>query len=140
MNVSEMHNDQIPGDLDALPEAACRELLHRRVLGRLAIVVDGVPRMFPVNYIVENGDILFRTDEGMKLDAARNGSLAAFEVDHADPLYHTGWSVLVTGVLEDISSARDRPDALALPLRAWAGRGEHVIRLRALGVSGRRVI
>jgi uncharacterized protein len=128
------------GQLDALPEAACWELLHRRILGRVAIVVDGVPRMFPVNYVVDSGDIVFRTDEGMKLEAAKNGEVASFEVDHHDPLYHNGWSVLVTGVLEDITNDPERPDALALPLRSWAGRGEHVIRLRPLGVSGRRVV
>jgi nitroimidazol reductase NimA-like FMN-containing flavoprotein (pyridoxamine 5'-phosphate oxidase superfamily) len=137
---TQTHDHELPGDLDGLPAGACWKLLHGRILGRVAIVVDGVPRVFPVNYIVVDEDIVFRTDHGMKLEAARNGELAAFEVDHADPMYHTGWSVLVTGVLEDISEAADRPDALALPVRSWAGRGEHVIRLRTLGISGRRVV
>jgi nitroimidazol reductase NimA-like FMN-containing flavoprotein (pyridoxamine 5'-phosphate oxidase superfamily) len=128
------------GQLDALPEAACWELLHRRILGRIAIVVDGVPRMFPVNFIVDRGDIVFRTDDGMKLEAARNGEVASFEVDHHDPMYHNGWSVLVTGVLEDITDDPERPDTVALPVRSWAGQGTHVIRLRPLGISGRRVI
>ena len=46
----------------------------------------------------------------------------------------------MTGVLEDITDDPQRPDALALPVRSWAGQGTHVIRLRPLGVSGRRVI
>ena len=140
MNLPEIEIHEDPGNAASLPEAACWELLHRRILGRVAIVVDGVPRMFPVNYIVNGGDIVFRTDDGMKLEAARAGELASFEVDHHDPLYHNGWSVLVTGVLEDITNDPERPDALALPLRSWAGLGEHVIRLRPLGISGRRII
>jgi nitroimidazol reductase NimA-like FMN-containing flavoprotein (pyridoxamine 5'-phosphate oxidase superfamily) len=140
MNLSPIEIDQSSGTRAHLPEAACWELLHRRILGRVAIVVDGVPRMFPVNYIVDRGDIVFRTDEGMKLEAARDGRVASFEVDHNDPMYHNGWSVLVTGVLEDITDDPERPDTLALPLRSWAGLGAHVVRLRPLGVSGRRVI
>jgi hypothetical protein len=62
------------------------------------------------------------------------------EVDHHDPLHHTGWSVLVTGVLEDITDDPNRPDTVPLPLRSWAGHGAYAIRLRALGVSGRRVV
>jgi nitroimidazol reductase NimA-like FMN-containing flavoprotein (pyridoxamine 5'-phosphate oxidase superfamily) len=140
MNMKEIEIHEGAGDAASLPEAACWELLHRRILGRVAIVVDGVPRVFPVNYIIDNGDIVFRTDEGMKLEAAQNAEIASFEVDHHDPLYHNGWSVLVTGVLEDITGDPERPDTLALPLRSWAGHGAHFIRLRPLGISGRRVV
>ena len=140
MNLPEIEIHKGPGSATSLPEAACWELLHRRILGRIAIVVDGVPRMFPVNYIVDSGAVVFRTDDGMKLEAARGGELASFEVDHHDPMYHNGWSVLVTGVLEDITNDPERPDTLALPLRSWAGLGEHFIRLRPLGISGRRII
>ncbi len=57
-------------------------------MGRVAIVVDGEARVFPVNYVLHGGDIVFRTDEGTKLDAARKGAKVTFEVDDSDPLYH----------------------------------------------------
>jgi nitroimidazol reductase NimA-like FMN-containing flavoprotein (pyridoxamine 5'-phosphate oxidase superfamily) len=37
-------------DLEEIPEDECLQLLERHDLGRIAIVVDGQPLIFPVNY------------------------------------------------------------------------------------------
>ena len=42
--------------------------LRREDVGRVALLVEGHPEIFPVNYAVdESGDIFFRTDPGSKL-------------------------------------------------------------------------
>jgi nitroimidazol reductase NimA-like FMN-containing flavoprotein (pyridoxamine 5'-phosphate oxidase superfamily) len=103
--------------LKELTERECLELLAGRVLGRIAVVVQDAARVFPVNYLLEGRDVVFRTDEGTKLDAASRGALATFEVDDSDPLYHTGWSVMATGHLETVTESNDLHRMQALPVR-----------------------
>ena len=49
----------------------CWELLANDMVGRLAIVVDEHPEIFPVNYAVHLRSIVFRTAPGSKLWGAR---------------------------------------------------------------------
>jgi nitroimidazol reductase NimA-like FMN-containing flavoprotein (pyridoxamine 5'-phosphate oxidase superfamily) len=67
-----------------LAEDECLELLASRVLGRVAVVVDDAARVYPVNYLLDGRDVVFRTDEGTKLDAAHRCALATFEVDDSE--------------------------------------------------------
>src|SRR5258705_13489694 len=82
--------------LEILDRDECVALLERSSLGRIAVVIDGRPLIFPVNFALDGEAIVLRTDEGTKLFAARNGPVA-FECDGTDAGYHTGWSVLATG-------------------------------------------
>jgi nitroimidazol reductase NimA-like FMN-containing flavoprotein (pyridoxamine 5'-phosphate oxidase superfamily) len=128
-----------PEILEELSESECRGLLEGGVLGRIAVVRDGIPRVFPVNYTLGGGDIVFRADEGMKLEAAEQGQVATFEVDHFDPRYRTGWSVMVTGVLSVISDSDAFLPAHSMAVRAWGAHGSRWVRLRSIGISGRRI-
>ena len=80
-----------------LSKSECFALLAREHLGRVAVVDDRGPVVFPVNFVLDRHMVVFRTDEGTKLDAACRGSRVAFEVDGTDTAAHTGWSVLVRG-------------------------------------------
>lgn len=106
--------------LEYIPREECLRLLEGRHLGRAAVTVAGRPLVLPVNYAMDEGSIVFRTDPGTKFDAAVRGEFVAFEIDAADPEYHTGWSVLVTGVAEEILDPGERDWAEVLPLRPWA--------------------
>ena len=66
-------------------------------MGRIGAIVCGRPVVYPVNYAIHDGAIVFRTRRGGELDSATNGEVAAFEIDGVDHLYHEGWSVLVVG-------------------------------------------
>lgn len=101
-------------DLHAIPEGECWELVAHRRLGRLAVVVDGVPQVFPVNYAPAGRRLVFRSGPGTKVTAALAGP-AAFEVDAHDEAAGTGWSVLLQGRVEAVP---DGPDAE--PLRQVA--------------------
>ena len=52
--------------MDVLTDAQCWDLLGANQIGRLAVVVAGRPDIFPVNYVVNEGEIYFRTGEGSK--------------------------------------------------------------------------
>jgi len=64
--------------------------------------------------------VVFRTDEGMKLDAASCGSRVAFEVDGTDAVAHTGWSVLVRGEAVEVIDPAELARLRKLRLTPWA--------------------
>lgn len=94
------------GDLGVLSESDSIALLKTRGLGRIAIVVDGEPEIFPVNYAFEERAVVFRTASGLKLERGPY-TAAAFEVDDLDPKSGVAWSVVVHGTVHDISEASD---------------------------------
>jgi len=125
--------------LETLDRDECVALLERSSLGRIAVVIDGRPLVFPVNFALDGEAIAFRTDEGTKLFAARNGPVA-FECDGADPVYHTGWSVLVTGNAEEVQNAADVARMTRLPLQPWCpGAKSTWLRIRPRMLTGRRI-
>ena len=124
--------------LELLDEEDCLRLLGSETLGRVGVSVGALPAIFPVNYALVNGDIVFRTGEGIKLRAALDHTIVAFEVDNADLELHQGWSVLVVGMAEEVSGqAGPWDERVPSP---WAG-GErpHLIRIHPELVSGRRI-
>ena len=125
--------------LREIGQGECMELLATQVIGRVAVVVAGRASVFPVNYVLDRGHIVFRTGEGTKLDAARSGATVTFEVDRSDPLYHTGWSVMASGPLEAVTDPADLGRVRGLPVRAWGGLGDHWVRMPIASISGRRI-
>ena len=59
----------------------CWEMLQTARLGRLAFRIVDEVHITPVNFVVDDRSLLFRTAEGTKLLAAELGSQVAFEVD-----------------------------------------------------------
>jgi nitroimidazol reductase NimA-like FMN-containing flavoprotein (pyridoxamine 5'-phosphate oxidase superfamily) len=96
------------------------KLLGERHLGRLALVDADGPVILPVNYTLDEGSVVFRTDPGSKLDAAAAGATVAFEVDAADERHRTGWSVVVRGRAGEVSEPAE-PERLR-GLRCTRGR------------------
>lgn len=127
-----------PGDpraaLEELPEEVCFELVASLTVGRLAVSIEGEgPLVVPVNYVVHEGTIVFRTDPGTKLDALGDRP-ASFQVDLVDPFHRSGWSVLIRGVAEAIGADPD------LDVAPWAGAGVTWIRLVPHTTTGRRIL
>jgi nitroimidazol reductase NimA-like FMN-containing flavoprotein (pyridoxamine 5'-phosphate oxidase superfamily) len=126
--------------LEVLPREECLRLLRRARIGRVAVSVDALPAVLPVNFTVLGDNIVFRTNPGAKLDAALANNVVAFEVDDVDPVYHTGWSVLVQGMAREVSEPEQVAEVRRAPLRAWAGHGrDRFVRIATDNVSGRRI-
>jgi uncharacterized protein len=126
-------------NLEVVRRDECVRLLQSHHLGRLAVVIDGRPVVFPVNYAMDGDRVVFRTAAGTKLHGA-NEREVAFEIDDADTRYHTGWSVVVVGIAEDVDDAPTRARYATLPVRPW-GEGDkpHWIRIRPRAITGRRI-
>jgi nitroimidazol reductase NimA-like FMN-containing flavoprotein (pyridoxamine 5'-phosphate oxidase superfamily) len=127
------------GHLDVLGADECLRLLGEHGVGRLAVVVDGQPLVFPVHYALHERAIVFRTDPGTKLYASE-GRRVAFEIDGVDTQYHEGWSVLVVGVAREERDPARRRELDRLPLAPWvAGAKSHWMVIRGGTVTGRRI-
>ncbi|MEZ5169287.1 MAG: pyridoxamine 5'-phosphate oxidase family protein [Acidimicrobiia bacterium] len=126
--------------LEGLTRAECLEFLGQSTLGRVAVTIGAVPAVLPVNYAMLDGDVVFRSAPGTKLSAAVLGTVVAFEVDEAECVDHSGWSVLVVGHAREIREGPELDAARALPLQAWAGGDrDHFVRIDSKQVTGRRL-
>ena len=129
------------GGLEILSEDECLALLHLSHLGRVAVSMGALPAIFPVNYVVLDGRIVFRTGEGTKLRAALHNAVVAFEVDSADAASETGWSVLAVGRAEDVKDPTVVDEVMRRPIHPWAPGDRHkVIAIHPEFLSGRRII
>ena len=119
----------------------CLELLRAHRFGRIAVVVDGHPIIFPVNYAIDADAVVFRTDPGSKLSGAVMGRVA-FEVDGVDESARAGWSVIVQGAGSEITGALDRrsEQLRQLEVQPWVpGEQARWIEILPISVTGRRL-
>jgi len=136
---SEDMTHEVPASLSILEPHECWSLIRTATVGRLAVAVDGAPDIFPVNYVVDHGAIVFRTAEGTKLAAVALASAVAFEVDGWDADSGNVWSVVIKGRGQQLQGTDQLIDAATLPLFPWHGaRKERFIQVVADQITGRR--
>jgi nitroimidazol reductase NimA-like FMN-containing flavoprotein (pyridoxamine 5'-phosphate oxidase superfamily) len=127
-------------NLETLTTDECVRLLGQATVGRIAINVGALPVILPVNFVVLDGAIVFRTVAGSKLAAATSQAVVAFEIDDHEPDGRSGWSVMVQGMSDEVTD----PDALEQVRRShvesWAldGQADRVVRIDMHVVTGRR--
>jgi nitroimidazol reductase NimA-like FMN-containing flavoprotein (pyridoxamine 5'-phosphate oxidase superfamily) len=130
------------GGLDELSPAECWQLVATQPVGRVAVIVGHYPLVFPVNFAVDDRTILYRTGVGTKLHSIHRSNVT-FQVDAIDPVHHTGWSVMIRGVAQELSPQRDRGAVSRAELGGatpWApGERAHFIRIVADQITGRRI-
>ena len=133
--------DQWESRLQKLSRAECVELLRSQLnLGRIGYVVDGVPVILPVNFVVDGESVVFVTASGSKLSWLSNHTRVSFEVDRGRPLDESGWSVLVHGTAQEVTDSAELELLRRGPLHSWAvASGEHWVRVSLDEVSGRRL-
>ena len=108
-------------------------------VGRLAVLLDGRPDIFPVNAIVDHATIVFRTAPGTKLAAASRADVA-YEVDGYDLHDGAGWSVVVKGRGHVVRESQEWLSAASLPIFPWQeGRKSWFVRIEPQRVTGRRL-
>lgn len=126
--------------LEVLDEEESLALLGSAEVGRVGVVVDGQPLIFPVNHVVSGRSIIVRTDSARMLSGASLGKVA-FEVDGFDAGAHSGWSVLVEGIGNDVTEALDETSERlqAVPVTPWApGPKSRLLRIDVRTITGRR--
>ncbi len=126
--------------LEHLTPATCWSLLHEAQVGRIGVLVDSAPEIYPVNHVVDGETIVFRTERGNKLRGLDRSPSVCFQIDGVDVEERSGWSVLVKGRAIELTTAEDLEGVRGLPLCYWAtGDKPHWIRIVPTEVTGRRV-
>lgn len=127
--------------IQSLDRDACLALLNTVVIGRVAWAGDDRRVVVvPVNFILDDGTVVFRTALGGKLSAVREGRLLSFEADDVEPGLRTGWSVLVSGTAEVVTDTAAIDHLERLPLAPWPSTATpYFVRLHADEITGRRL-
>jgi nitroimidazol reductase NimA-like FMN-containing flavoprotein (pyridoxamine 5'-phosphate oxidase superfamily) len=128
--------------MQELSREECLRLLAENGVGRLSVNGKEAPVIRPVNYVFDepSQSVVFRTAPGTKFYALLRQHTAAFEVDGLDSDERSGWSVIVVGATEEVTSPADVRRLDGLGLHQWApGEKSHWVRIRAWTVSGRRI-
>jgi uncharacterized protein len=126
--------------LEHLSPSQCWELLAASPVGRIGVINDSAPEIYPVNHVVDRQTIVFRTDPGSKLRGLLRSPAVCYQVDGIDARDATGWSVLVKGRAIELHDPDEIRAAAALPLRYWTlGDKAHWVRVVPDQVTGRRI-
>jgi nitroimidazol reductase NimA-like FMN-containing flavoprotein (pyridoxamine 5'-phosphate oxidase superfamily) len=132
--------------LEILAEDECVRLIAPGGIGRVVFAGRFDLTVLPVNYVLHDGAILFRTaqagstDEDLRTGIEHAEYRVAFEVDDFDAEAREGWSVLIQGPAHHLDDPRERADALAAGVEPWpAGEREHFIRITPARITGRTI-
>ncbi len=132
--------------LEQLDEAECLALISPGGLGRLAYSGRFDLTVMPVNYMMHEGSIVFRTaqdsptDEDLRTGIAHAEYKVAFEIDDFDLVAREGWSVLIQGAAHHVDSDTERASLLQAGVEPWAGGTRNLfIRITPDRITGRRI-
>lgn len=126
--------------LEHLSRDECLRLMGSVPVGRIVYTRQALPAVELVNFELDGGDIVIRTDAGGKLAAATLGAVVAFETDSVDISRQAGWSVTVVGLSRAVTDAEEIRRLEQTGLTPWAaGKRDHFIRISPTIVNGRRI-
>jgi nitroimidazol reductase NimA-like FMN-containing flavoprotein (pyridoxamine 5'-phosphate oxidase superfamily) len=132
--------------LQTLDEAECLRLISPGGIGRLAYSGRYGLTVLPVNYMLHDGAIVFRTaqesptGEDLQTGIAHAEYQVAFEIDDIDDAAREGWSVLIQGPAHHMASEAEQASVRASGVEPWpAGSREHAIRITPARITGRRL-
>ena len=126
--------------LKQLTRDECLRLMASVSVGRIIYTRQALPAVELVNFAVDNGDIIIRTDHSGKLAAAIREAVVAFEADSLDTNRHVGWSVTAIGQSQEVTDPDETDWLDQIGLRSWApGDRHHFIRIRPGILNGRRL-
>ena len=138
MAASETQQPRPP--VEELNAAQCWAHLREQNVGRLAVVVDRRPDIFPVNYVVDGGAVVFRTGSGNKLTFS-DGKFVAFEADGWDETTGVTWSVVIRGRAKRTRQFYDTLRAMELPLTPWhPGSKPWFVQIEPSTITGRQFV
>ncbi|MGJ3509529.1 pyridoxamine 5'-phosphate oxidase family protein [Enemella sp. A6] len=101
--------DVFDGTFETLAEAECWELLRTQNVGRVAWSGEDGVQVLPVNYVLDDDRVVFRTIGGGALASLASGRRVAFQIDDIDTETQTGWAVLAQGA-SGVPQPHDGPD------------------------------
>ena len=121
-----------------LPREECVRLLASHRFGRLAVSMgERAPALRPINYVLEepSQSVVFRTAARSGFHALLRSAEATFEIDGIEDRARTGWSVIMSGVADEVTNPDEisRLDGLDLDSRPSSNAtapGQRALRLQ----------
>lgn len=118
------------------------ELLADAPWIRVAFVIDGQPSVLPVNHVLYEDAVFFRTAAGTKLATAAAAGAVALEADGGDAEQRIGWSVVAHGQASIVTDPELEQALWALPFEPWAVPDDRPfwVRVDVHTITGRRIV
>ena len=125
--------------LERLSRAECRQLLSSAPQGRLAVPTSHFPTLEPVSFAVVEGELIVAVRAGSAGEVVAAGTVVTFEADVLDHAARQGWSVVVSGPVEELDA---EVATLVRPLLApWPVTGtDRLLLIRSERITGQRVV
>ncbi len=126
-------------DIEDLSASQCWRLLRTVPIGRIALHHDDEIEVFPVNYVVDGGTVVFRTAAGTKLTLIGQDPTCTFEADEIDVAEQLVWSVVLKGTAKPLRGHDEITSSFDMEVPTWqAGPTPTYVRLTPAVISGRR--
>jgi nitroimidazol reductase NimA-like FMN-containing flavoprotein (pyridoxamine 5'-phosphate oxidase superfamily) len=134
-----------------LTEDECWRLLASASIGRVVFTYHAMPAIRPVNHLIDGRKIIIRTHLGAAIASRATeqssdsqgktcGSVVCYEADELDPVRHTGWSVIATGLARLVADPADIA-RYATAVEPWiAGDMNQVVAIEPQIISGIRLV
>ncbi len=131
--------DDLASHVEELTSASCWTLLREAPIGRIALSGDDGIEVFPVNYVVDGGSVVFRSGIGTKLRLIADGSPCTFQVDEIDVVHQLVWSVVAKGVVRPIAGHDAITATFDMEVPTWQrGPKPTYLRVTPTALTGRR--
>jgi nitroimidazol reductase NimA-like FMN-containing flavoprotein (pyridoxamine 5'-phosphate oxidase superfamily) len=128
------------GRIEVLEVSECRRLLVTSNVGRLGYATPDEQRIVPLNYVVFDEHLVFRTSSENDIARFVPGRPVAFEVDDMDGFLQSGWSVLACGTADELPRESLRAMDVGETPEPWAeGVRPLYLRIPLTRLTGRRV-
>lgn len=133
---------QRPGDLVAIDPNDCVSLLESAPWIRIGFVTDDGVAVLPVNHLIHDGAIFFRTGPGSKLGSAAATGPVTVEADDGDVATREAWSVMARGHASIVTDQDLIERLMALPFEPWALPDTQAfwVRVDVDDIAGRRIV
>ena len=132
-------------DMNIVPEPEvldpddCWRLLAEASIGRLSVISNGHPDIFPINFAVANGTLVFRTGMGTKQHAIENDAVVAIEADSVSAEFGLAWSVVLKGPASEAGPESPALNGVTRALFPWQGVGRDLLYVvKPDSITGRR--
>lgn len=124
-------------DVEELSESACWRLLGSATIGRLAVHDGAEIDIFPINFLVVDDAVYFRSAPGGKLERLAADGDVAFEADGRDG--PRVWSVVLRGTARRLDDDAEIQRSGIRELRtAHDERKYNYVRIDVRSITGRR--
>jgi uncharacterized protein len=131
-----------PGELLELDHDECVRRLIDAPWARIAFTTDNGPRILPINHLVVDDAVYFRTSPGSKLGSAVRGAPVALEVDGGDAASRLGWSVVAYGRSSIVHDEELIERLMLQPFEPWTLPSDKAfwVRVEIDDISGRTIV